>query len=87
MVFGPKKKSLKDGSRHLFEAIRLTRYLPANYRMIVDATIARNAFFALPENILLSMITDERAKIRLNALNIILHARQMSVGAEVITVL
>lgn len=68
-------KSLKNGSRHFFNAIQLSRYLPKKHRIIVDKTIARNAFFALPENILLSMISDQRAEVRKEALNKILHAR------------
>ena len=67
--------SIKDGSRHLFEAIRLSRYLPPKYRTVVDASIAHNAFFAFPENVLLSMMTDPRSDIRKEALDKILKAR------------
>ncbi|KAK3925274.1 MAU2 chromatid cohesion factor-like protein [Frankliniella fusca] len=68
--------SIKDGSRHLFAAIQRSRYLPAKLRKIVDASIQQNAFFALPENILLSMMTDEREEVRKVALDRLLAARE-----------
>ena len=71
-----KKKSLDYGSKHLFEAIRLTRYLPEEYLKIVNRSISINAFFAFPENIILSMMTDERLTVRQNALEKILCARR-----------
>lgn len=71
-----KNKSIKHGSRHFFEQIRLSRYLPENQRSVVDAAISRNSFFALPENILLSMMVDEDHEVRSLALQKILFARQ-----------
>lgn len=70
--------SLDKGTRLLFETIRLTRYLPSKYLSVVDATISRNAYFALPENILVSMMTDQRREIRLDALTKILQARNVT---------
>ena len=49
---------------------------------IIDAVISRNAFFALPENILLSMISDEQISIRQDALKKILEARQTAKDNE-----
>lgn len=67
-------KSIKDGSRHLFETIRRSRYLPSTYRTVIDVSIQQDAFFGLPKNILLSMMTDTRSNIRQDALNKILKA-------------
>ena len=38
--------SCLEGSQHLFNGIRLSRYLPKKYRDEVDKTIQKNAFFA-----------------------------------------
>lgn len=70
------KHSVKDGARHLYNYIRLTRDLPEDYIKIIDPVIARNAYFAHPENILLSMLTDEDAEIRKLAVQRILESRQ-----------
>ncbi|KAE8741984.1 hypothetical protein FOCC_FOCC012463 [Frankliniella occidentalis] len=68
--------SIKDGSRHLFDTIRRTRYLPANPRKVVDASIQQNSYFAFPENILLSMMTDEEPGVRKLSLDRILEAKE-----------
>ncbi|KAK3909622.1 LOW QUALITY PROTEIN: tRNA (guanine-N(1)-)-methyltransferase [Frankliniella fusca] len=68
--------SIKDGSRHLFDTIQSTRYLPPNLRKVVDASIQQNAYFAFPENILLSMMTDEQPGVRKLAMDRILAARE-----------
>lgn len=49
-----------DGSRHLFQLIQRSRYLPRESREAVDAVIQRNGFFGHPENVLLAMLFDER---------------------------
>ena len=67
--------------RHLFEAIRRSRYLAPKYRAVVDSSIQTNGFFALPENILLSMVTDPGPDVRKDALNKILRARKEEIGA------
>ena len=77
-----KQKSVKDGARHFFNTIRLSRYLSVENLKIIDAVISRNAFFALPENILLSMISDEQISIRQDALKKILEARQTAKDNE-----
>jgi hypothetical protein len=70
------KPHCKDGARHLWKMISLSRYLPDDLKTVVDGVISRNAFFAHPENILLSMLTDERNYIRLLAIRRILKARE-----------
>lgn len=70
-------KSITQGSRHLFNTIRLLRYLPPVYLKTVNDSILRNAYFALPENIIIiSMITDANIDVRKIALNKILAARE-----------
>ena len=73
-----KNKSVKDGSRHFFKTIELTRYLPSDYLEVVNESIRRNAYFAMPENILLSMMTDEDVNVRQEALTKIIDARQLA---------
>lgn len=53
-----------DGSKHLHFIIEKSRGLPAKYRAVIEKTIAHNAYFAHPENILLAMVTDDRAAVR-----------------------
>ena len=72
------KHSCTDGSRHLFRMVQYTRYLPIELKKIVDPVIQRNAYFAHPENLLISMATDERLHIRQLALRRVLAARAIS---------
>lgn len=52
------------GSRNVFKYICWIRQLPMDVQKIVQASVKNNAFFFHPENILLSMITDEDSFIR-----------------------
>src|SRR6218665_3585727 len=67
--------SCKDGTRHVHKSIVLSRYLSDDILAIIDPVIHRNAYFGHCENVLLSMITDERPVIRELALCRILKAR------------
>lgn len=78
------KKSIAEGSRHLFKTIELSRYLPTKYLKVVNETISRNAFFSLPENIILSMITDSNLGIRKLGLKKILVAREKAYNDDYI---
>ncbi|CAH1110778.1 unnamed protein product [Psylliodes chrysocephalus] len=69
------RSSCTEGSRHLFSLIRRSRYLPAAVKDVIDPVIQRNAFFDHPENILLSMLTDDRKPMRELALRRILKCR------------
>ena len=69
------KPSCKDAAKHLWSTIHLSRYLPAELKEVVDPVIQRNGFFGHPENLLLTMITDERKHIRELGLRRILKAR------------
>ena len=56
--------SLAEGAKHLWGVIEKSRYLPEELRKIVDEVIRRNAFFALPENLLIAMVSDPNAETR-----------------------
>lgn len=74
------QSSIADGPRHVFDTIHRSRYLPRKYQAVVHSSIQTNAFFALPENILLAMMTDRRFSVRQDALNKILTAREDDAG-------
>ncbi|GBN16069.1 hypothetical protein AVEN_80405-1 [Araneus ventricosus] len=54
----------------------MSRYLPKRYQAVVHSSIQKNAYFGLPENVLLAIMTDFRLAVRQDALNKILSARQ-----------
>lgn len=68
--------SVVHGSALLYKFIKSTQFLPQNLREIVNKTIQNNAFFAHPENILLTMLFDERKPVRERAINKILYCRE-----------
>lgn len=68
--------SVKYGAKHLYSFIQSSRYLDDKYLHIIDPVIARNAYFASPENILLSMLTDDNKDTRLLALRKIINAKK-----------
>ena len=72
--------SCKDGPKHVLQTILKSRYLTDDLKAIVDPVIARNAYFSNPENILLSMITDDRKYIRELGLRRKLKARSQKYG-------
>lgn len=65
-----------NGPRNLFYTIQSSRYLPKEYMEVVHKSIQHNAFYAHPENILLSMIHDENKKVRQTAYQRISEARK-----------
>ncbi|KAK5648348.1 hypothetical protein RI129_003240 [Pyrocoelia pectoralis] len=67
--------SCYDGSRHLFKLIQSCSILPEKVQKIIYPVIQRNGFFAHPENILLSMLTDEDPLYKQLAIRRILKAR------------
>jgi len=56
----------------LFMMIKNSRYQTDELKAIVDPVIQRNSYFAHPENLLRSMMTDDRPHIRELALRQIL---------------
>ncbi len=69
-VYTPMSFSIKqstsfiNGSKHVFKTIELTKILNDEVKDIVNPVIQRNVFFSNPENILASMIHDDRSAIR-----------------------
>lgn len=64
-----------DGSRSFWKLISNSRYLSPELKAVIDPVIERNAYFAHPENLLLSMLTDRKKHIRELAARRILKAR------------
>ena len=58
------KPSCIEAPKHLYNMIVYSRFLQNKLRKIVYDTIQRNAFYAHVENILLSMMCDDRDHIR-----------------------
>lgn len=56
------------GSSILYKFIRSTQFLPQNLQEIVNNAVQNNPFFAHPENILLTMLFDDRKAVRERAL-------------------
>nr|CAI5819687.1 unnamed protein product [Callosobruchus analis] len=52
--------SCKNGSQSLLELTKRSRYLSLNLENITDSVVQRNGYFAHPENILLTMLCDNR---------------------------
>jgi len=68
--------SCKDGAKHVFDTITKSRYLSDELKNVIDPVIQRNSYFGHPENILLTMITDDRKFVRELGLRRILIARK-----------
>ena len=67
--------SCENGARHLFQTV-LFQYLPENIPSVLNIVIQRNGYFGHVENLLLSMITEERPRIRELSLCRILKVRK-----------
>ena len=63
------KDSIGEGARHLFSQIELIRLLPKDIQSIATENIARNAYWAHPECLLLSMLSDTDEKVRVMAVD------------------
>ncbi|GBM50349.1 hypothetical protein AVEN_208955-1 [Araneus ventricosus] len=70
------QSSIADGSRHLFQTIYRSKYLSRKYQAVVHSYIQTDTYFALPENVLIAMMTDFRLAVRQDTLHKILSARQ-----------
>lgn len=69
-----------EGARHVFESIQRAKEVPKAYRDVMHKYIQNNAYFAHPENVLLSMVTDERPQVRRLGIERIIKARQVDQG-------
>ena len=65
-----------DDPKNFFHQILLTSRLSREDREIVEPVLQRNAFFAHPENLLLTMLTDECINIRQRAVEILTKCRK-----------
>lgn len=74
------KPSCTYGSKHLFNLISYSRSLSDDLKNVIDPIIQRNGYFAAPENLLLSMLCDERKIQRELGLRHFLIARTESRG-------
>ncbi|GBN44095.1 hypothetical protein AVEN_29720-1 [Araneus ventricosus] len=72
-----KSKYFTDGPKHVFQAIRTSRYVSDELHQVLDPVIQRNAFFPHTETLLLAMLVDEREHIRDIGYRRILKARQI----------
>ncbi|CAH1110315.1 unnamed protein product [Psylliodes chrysocephalus] len=78
------KPSCVYGAKHLFDTIKRSRYLPLELKHVIDPVIQSNGYFGHPENMLLTMLTDERKFIRELAVRRIIKIRnQMDLHTEV----
>ncbi|GBN18008.1 hypothetical protein AVEN_1395-1 [Araneus ventricosus] len=73
-----KGKCFTNGPEHVFEVIKSSRLLSENLLKVIDPVIQRNAFFAHPGNVLLSMVVDKRDHIRELGFRRIIKARNLA---------
>ena len=64
-----------DGPRNFFYMVKNSRKLGLRVQKIIQKTLQRNAYFAHPEAILLSMLEDSNQDVRAQAVNTILTIR------------
>ena len=64
------------GSVLLSKFIRSTQYLATKLRDIVNTVVRNNSYFSHPENVLLSMLFDDRQTVRERAIKKILYYRE-----------
>lgn len=63
------------GFKHLVLLISNPCHLTQDLKKVIDPVIQRNGYFAVPENLLLSMLCDERKRVRGLGLRRVLKAR------------
>lgn len=77
--------TVTEGSKNLFKAIKCTRSMPDEILKIVFPVIQRNGYFGHPENVLLTMICDEKKHIRQLGWRRILKAREADTDEDIRT--
>lgn len=88
-VYGPMWFSIKtmstcfDGPKHVFAMVQRCGYLNESLKKIVLPVIQRNAFYAHPENLLISMLADESKVLRELAYRRIMKVREAGGSSEV----
>ena len=73
----------QNGPKNLFNMMVRTRDMPADIRVIVEPVIQRNAFFALPDNLLAGMLADNDKAVREKAVSIISEIRRNHIVDEI----
>ena len=58
------------GSALLFKFIRLINFLPPTPREVIHSVVQNNSYFAHPENIIVSMLYDDRKSVRDEAIKV-----------------
>lgn len=74
--------SVKYGPKHVFKVVQTTREFSDEIKKIIDPVIERNAFFCHPENMMLTMITDDRLHIRELGFRRVLKARSVKTNGK-----
>ena len=74
------KQTVLQRWRHLFQNIYKSLYLSTEIRAVIDPVIQQNGYFAHPESVLLSMLTDDRKHIRELTVRRIIRARSEQYG-------
>ena len=72
-----KRKRCIYGSVHLFNFIKMSRYLDSNILSVVDEVVKTNGYYAHSENILLAMLADKDIEIRKKAVEKIKQIRSL----------
>ncbi|GBN12375.1 hypothetical protein AVEN_92113-1 [Araneus ventricosus] len=80
------KPSVIYGAQHLHQSVVLSCYLSSDLKDVIDPVIKRNGFFVHTENILISMLADDRNHIREVALRRILKSRKVKRSAATTTI-
>lgn len=65
-----------QGPKHVYRSIQCMKFLPTNVSSIVQPYIARNAYFAHPENILLAMMADADEHKRKKATAVVMKVKE-----------
>lgn len=73
-----------DGARNLFRILSFSRVLPKGVFNIVKERVVWNSYFAHPENVLMSMITDSDSAIRHEGYKLILNTRSNNCMRELV---
>lgn len=71
-----KNSNCWDAARHYYKMIETSRFLPVQYRIVVQNVLKRNSYPAHIESIILAMLKDNRQAIRRLGLKRILRARE-----------
>lgn len=68
--------TISDGPRLFLRQLELLRLLPAKVRSTASTCVARNSYTCHPENLLLSMLTDDKPEVREAAVKTVLSIRR-----------